>query len=90
MEFVEIARFSSRLEAETIGHALDQFGIPFVVESPDVGMFGPGFGGSAPGGAGLRVPADRADEASDLLHCAVRPEADSEDEEEAASSADEE
>ncbi len=73
MDYVEIARFDSRLEAETIGHALDQYDIPFLIQSPDIGMFGPGFTGRAPGGAGLHVPADRAEEAKELLHCAVRP-----------------
>ncbi len=81
-EFVEIARFDSRLEAETIGHALDQFDIPFFVQSHDIGMFGPGHMGRTPGGAGLCVPADKAEEASELLHCAVRGE-DDEDENEA-------
>ncbi|MEM7353356.1 MAG: DUF2007 domain-containing protein [Acidobacteriota bacterium] len=74
MEFVEIARFPSRLEAETIGHALDQYGISFFVQSTDIGMFGPGFIGASPGGAGLCVPEDRAEEAKKLLHCAVSPE----------------
>ena len=74
MEFVEIARFASRLEAETIGHALDQYGIEFYVQSTDIGMFGPGFIGAAPGGAGLCVPQDRAEEAAQLLRCAVNPE----------------
>ena len=79
MEYVEIARFGSRLEAETIGHALDQFDIPFFVESTDIGVFGPGHTGATPGGAGLCVPEDRAEEASELLHCAVRPEEADED-----------
>ncbi len=69
MEYVEIARFESRLEAETIGHALDQFGIPFLVQSHVVAIFGPGLGG-----AWLQVPVDRAEEAKELLHCAVQPE----------------
>lgn len=73
MEFKEIARFASRLEAETIGHALDQFGIEFFVQAADIGMFGPGHIGRTPGGAGLCVPADRAEEAKQLLHCAVNP-----------------
>ncbi len=73
-EFVEIARFDSRLEAEAIGHALDQFDIPFFVQSHDIGMFGPGHMGRTPGGAGLCVPADKAEEASELLRCAVRGE----------------
>ena len=52
MEYVEIARFNSRLEAEAIGHALDQYDIPFLVQSPDIGRFGPGCAGGAPGPAG--------------------------------------
>lgn len=78
-EFVEIARFDSRLEAETIGHALDQFDIPFFVQSHDIGMFGPGHMGRTPGGAGLCVPAEQAEEASELLRCAVRGEDENED-----------
>ncbi len=70
MDYVEIARFDSRLEAETIGHALDQYGIPFQVHSQVAAIFGP-----LPGGAGLHVPADRAGEAEELLHCAVQPHA---------------
>ncbi len=68
MDYVEIARFDSRLEAETIGHALDQYGIPFLVQSHVISMLGPG-----PGGAWLHVPEDRAAEAKELLHCAVQP-----------------
>ncbi len=71
MEFKEIARFASRLEAETIGHALDQYGIEFFVQSPDIGMFGPGNIGNTPGGVGLCVPENRSEEAMKLLHCAV-------------------
>ena len=80
MEFVEIARFSSRLEAETIGHALDQYDIPFMVQSPDVGMFGPGMLGASPVGASLCVPSDRLEEVRELLNCVVAlPEKDPKD-----------
>ena len=71
MDFVEIARFSSRLEAETIGHALDQYDIPFLVQSADVGMFGPGMIGASPSGAQLLVPQNRLDEVRELLNCVV-------------------
>ena len=71
MNFVEIARFGSRLEAETIGHALDQYDIPFLVQSADVGMFGPGMIGTSPAGAQLLVPRDRIDEVRELLNCVV-------------------
>ena len=73
MEFVEIARFGSRLEAETIGHALDQYDIPFLVQSPDIGIFGPGMMGTSPVGAVLCVPEDRVAEVEELLNCVVRP-----------------
>jgi len=78
MDFVEIAVFPSRLEAETIGHALDQFDIPFLIQSHDVGMFGPGMMGATPGGASLRVPADRVDEVRELLTCVIQPLAEDE------------
>ncbi len=72
MSFVEVARFSSRLEAESIGHALDQYEIPFMVQSADIGIFGPGHTGVTPGGASLLVPAERVKEVSELLSCVVK------------------
>ncbi|MDA8019134.1 MAG: DUF2007 domain-containing protein [Thermoanaerobaculia bacterium] len=74
MNFVEIARFASRLEAETIGHALDEHGIPFLVQAPDIGIFGPGFSGANPaGGAALLVPDTAVETVRELLTCVVRP-----------------
>lgn len=78
MEFEEVAKFPSRLEAEAVGHALDQYEIPFVVQSADVGMFGPGMTGWSPEGARLLVPADRVDEVLELLSC-LAPIAEDED-----------
>lgn len=72
-DFVEVARFPSRLEAETVGHALDQYDIPFFVKSDDIGLFGPGITGPTPGGASLWVPAARHAEVAGLLSCVVRP-----------------
>ena len=69
MDFKEVGRFGSRLEAETIGHALDQYEIPFLVQSGDIGMFGPGMAGWSPEGAVLLVPAERVDEVRELLTC---------------------
>ena len=82
MDFVEIARFSSRLEAETVGHALDQYDIPFLVQSPDIGMFGPGMIGTSPAGASLLVPQNREEEARELLNCVVSGALDLDDAEE--------
>jgi len=78
-ELVEIARFSSRLEAESIGHALDQYEIPFVVRSDDVGIFGPGMTGWSPQGASLWVAAGQVDEVRKLLSCVVAPLGDGEE-----------
>ncbi len=72
-EFVVVGHFSSRLEAETVGHALDPREIPFLVQSSDIGMFGPGMGGFTPEGATLLVPSDREEEVRQLLECAVLP-----------------
>ena len=74
MKLVEIARFPSRLEAETIGHALDQYDIPFIVQSPDIGVFGPGHVGTVPMGASLCVTEDRAEEVRELLRCVTPSE----------------
>ncbi len=71
LDLVEIARFPSRLEAETIGHALDQFEIPFIVKGADVGIFGPGMTGVTPEGVGLWVSASNAERVSELIQCAV-------------------
>lgn len=70
-KFVEIASFPSRMEAETVGHALDQYGIPFLVQSSDVGMFGPGMTGWTPGGARLMVPQSAKARVEELLTCLV-------------------
>ena len=74
----EIAVFSSRLEAETIGHALDQHDIPFMIQSHDVGMFGPGMVGFTPAGASLQVPASKVEQVRELLTCVVKPLAEDE------------
>ncbi len=73
MKFVELAMFDSRLEAETIGHALDQYDIPFLVQSAGVGMFGMGMMGKSPVPVSLCVPDNRLDEVRELLTCVAVP-----------------
>ncbi len=73
MKFVELAKFDSRLEAETIGHALDQYEIPFLVQSAGVGMFGMGMVGKSPVPVSLCVPDNRLDEVKELLSCFAEP-----------------
>ena len=72
-EFVAVGRYPSRLEAETIGHALDPHGIPFLVQSSDIGVFGPGMGGWSPEGAVLMVPSERLEEVQELISCVIEP-----------------
>jgi hypothetical protein len=71
MEYTEVGWFRSRLEAEAVGHALDQYDIPFLVQSGDTGMFGPGMVGWSPVGASLLVPENRLEEVRELLSCLV-------------------
>ncbi len=73
MKFVELATFDSRLEAETIGHALDQYDIPFLVQSAGVGIFGIGMMGKSPVPVKLCVPDHRLDEVKELLTCLAGP-----------------
>lgn len=75
-KLIEVARFPSRLEAETIGHALDPHDIPFLVQSADVGIFGPGMVGATSGGAALLVPAGKVEDVRALLSCIVPVEDD--------------
>ncbi len=73
MGYVEVSWFPSRLEAEAVGHALDQYDIPFLVQSADTGMFGPGMTGWSPQGAKLLVPEERLAEVRELISCVVKP-----------------
>jgi hypothetical protein len=88
MAFRRIARFSSRLEAETVGHALDQHGIPFLVKSDDVGVFGPGMVGTSPTGATLWIPEEDEARVRELLSCVVSDAGASADEEQDDSAGD--
>ncbi len=70
MDFIKVASYGSRLEAETIGHALDQYNIPHMVKNEDAG----GMLIDLMPGASLWVPADKAAIVSKLLNCAVPPQ----------------
>ncbi len=71
MKLVEIARFNSRMEAEAVGHALDQYEIPFLIQGSDIGIFGPGMNGRSPAGVSLQVSEDALEEVKELLHCVL-------------------
>jgi hypothetical protein len=53
---------------------LDQYEIPFLVKSDDIGIFGPGHVMSTPQGASLWVPRSRSKEVEELLSCLFKRE----------------
>jgi len=63
MDFVRIANFNNKLEAETTAHVLDQTGIPFIIHS-DEALFGEG---GISDYVYLSVPEDRMSEAKRLI-----------------------
>ncbi len=52
--FVKLHHFHSRLEAEMMGEILEQAEIPYLIQSDDIGIFGPS-GSPVPGGARIAV-----------------------------------
>jgi len=64
--FVGLHHFPSRMEAEMIGEILKQAGLPYLIQSEDIGIFGPG-AAPAPGGAGLVVRGTDLEYARTLL-----------------------
>lgn len=64
--FVRLHHFSSRLEAEMLGEILRQSDLPFLIQSEDIGIFGPG-AAPAPGGAVLVVRRTDLEYAKTLL-----------------------
>jgi len=66
MDFVLLHRFSSRMEAEMAAEILKQAKIPYLIQSEDIGVFGPG-ASPAPMGARLMVRQDDFQDAKILL-----------------------
>lgn len=66
MDFILLHRFPSRMEAEMAGEILKQAEIPYLIQSEDIGIFGPG-AGPAPMGARLMVRQDDLPDAKVLL-----------------------
>jgi hypothetical protein len=62
-----IGSFGTGLEADMARERLITAGIPVLMRTERSGIFGPGFQGAMPGGAGLAVPAAFADQARALL-----------------------
>ncbi len=67
MAMIPIQNFAGRMQADMAGHLLDDEGIPFLVKSDDIGIYGPGAEGQTVQGATLWAPEERAEEARELL-----------------------
>ena len=65
-DFTLLNLFPSRMEAEMAGEILKQAEIPYIIQSEDIGLFGPG-ASPAPAGARLLVREADLDDAKSLL-----------------------
>lgn len=66
-EWVEVATYSTGLEADMAKNALEQAEIPVLVRSNASGIFGLAFQGVVAGGIALQVPSPEFDRARALL-----------------------
>lgn len=66
-DWTRLAEYGARPEADLVMGRLEQAGIPALVKGPETGIFGPGLAGTTPLGVTVFVPADRLQEARDLL-----------------------
>ncbi len=58
LNFIKLHLFSSRIEAEMVGEILKQAEIPYLIQSEDIGIFGPG---ASPVPGGVRMVVREAD-----------------------------
>ena len=66
MDYAKLRTFASRMEAEMAAELLKKAGIPFIIQSEDTGIFGPG-NMPSPRGARLLIPGEEMERARDLL-----------------------
>ena len=66
MGYIKLRTFSSRMEAEMAAELLKKAQIPFIIQSEDTGIFGPG-NMPSPRGARVLVPEEDMQRAQDLL-----------------------
>ena len=67
VEWEAVAEYGARYEVEIPAQTLENAGIPVLVHGIESGIWGPGFAGPTSRGITLLVPAERADEARELL-----------------------
>lgn len=66
-QWVKLDTFNASLEAEMMVEILNQADIPTLVQGPEAGIYGFGFGGVTAKGVTIKVPSDRLEEAKQIL-----------------------
>ncbi|MFO7260516.1 MAG: DUF2007 domain-containing protein [bacterium] len=66
-DWVKLRNYASRAEADFHAGLLRGEGIPVLLQGPDIGIFGGGFGGMSVQGVTLLVPAADLDHALEVL-----------------------
>jgi hypothetical protein len=66
-EWAVVREYAAAPVAELHRQILERAGIPVMLRGPIAGVFGPGFAGPTAQGVTLLVPADRHDDAVELL-----------------------
>ena len=65
--WTKLHTFSSSFEADMLVEILNEADIPTLVQGPEAGIYGFGFGGVTPRGATVLVPSDRVEEAKEIM-----------------------
>lgn len=73
--WVLLREYASTFEAEFELAVLEEHDFPVLVHGPPVGVFGPGFAAATATGVRIMVPADRREEAEELLRFGTVAEA---------------
>ena len=66
-QWMKLQTFSAAFEADMLVDLLEEAGIPSLVQGPEAGIYGFGFGGVTPRGVTVKVPSDRIEEAKLIL-----------------------
>jgi len=67
LHWTKVAEVAATYEGDMARQLLEAHGIPVVVLSDRIGVFGPGFVGPSAFGVSILVPSDRADQARRVL-----------------------
>ncbi len=78
--WIKLETFNAGYQADIVVELLHQADIPTLVQGPEAGIYGFGFGGMTAKGVTIKVPSDRLQEARDLLEASSTPDTEEPDE----------